>query len=50
MIERISPSLPALRHVIVVNGTGSTGFDRQLLGGEVPADAASVFAAQRPGA
>jgi cyclohexanecarboxylate-CoA ligase len=50
MIERIRPSLPALRHVIVVNGTGPNGFDRQLLGAEVPAEAAEVFAAQRPAA
>lgn len=50
MIERIRPSLPALRHVIVVNGTGPNSFDRQLLGAEVPADAATTFAGQRPAA
>jgi cyclohexanecarboxylate-CoA ligase len=48
MIERIRPSLPALRHVIVVNGTGPNSFDRQLLSTAVPADAAKTFAAQRP--
>jgi cyclohexanecarboxylate-CoA ligase len=31
MIERIRPSLPALRHVIVVDGAGPNRFDRQLL-------------------
>src|SRR5512144_1863612 len=48
MSERIRPSLPALRHVIVVNGTGPNSFDRQLLGAEVPAGAATTFASQRP--
>jgi cyclohexanecarboxylate-CoA ligase len=48
MIERIRPSLPALRHVIVVNGDGPNSFDRQFLGADVPADAAKVFATQRP--
>jgi cyclohexanecarboxylate-CoA ligase len=48
MIERIRPSLPALRHVIVVGGTGANSFDRQLLAAAVPPGAAKVFAAQRP--
>jgi cyclohexanecarboxylate-CoA ligase len=48
MIERIRPSLPALRQVIVVNGTGPNSFDRQLLSAAVPANAARIFAAQRP--
>jgi acyl-CoA synthetase (AMP-forming)/AMP-acid ligase II len=48
MIERIRPSLPALRHVIVVNGAGPNSFDRQLLSAAVPANAARIFAAQRP--
>ena len=48
MIERIRPSLPALRHVVVVGGTGPNSFDRQFLAAEVPPDAAKVFAAQRP--
>jgi cyclohexanecarboxylate-CoA ligase len=50
MIERIRPSLPALRHVIVVGGAGRNGFDRQLLTADVPPEPASVFAAQRPAA
>jgi cyclohexanecarboxylate-CoA ligase len=48
MIERIRPSLPALRHVIVAGSTGPNSFDAQLLTAEVPRDAAKVFAAQRP--
>ena len=48
MIERIRPSLPALRHVIVVNGTGMNSFDRQLLAAEGSAQSAKVFAEQRP--
>jgi cyclohexanecarboxylate-CoA ligase len=47
MIERIRPSLPALRHVIVAGGASSNNFDAQLLTTEVPRDAAMVFAAQR---
>ncbi|MBV9559573.1 MAG: AMP-binding protein [Bradyrhizobium sp.] len=47
MIERIRPSLPSLRHVIVAGGTGSNSFDRQLLADQVPPDAAKLFAAQR---
>jgi cyclohexanecarboxylate-CoA ligase len=48
MIERLRPSLPALRHVIVAGSTGPDNFDAQLLTAEVPRDAAKVFAAQRP--
>jgi cyclohexanecarboxylate-CoA ligase len=48
MIERIRPSLPSLRHVIVVGGTGPNSLDRRLLATEVPPDAVKVFAAQRP--
>jgi cyclohexanecarboxylate-CoA ligase len=50
MIERIRPSLPALRHLIVVGGTGANSFDRRLLSAKVPPDAAGVFAGQRPAA
>src|SRR5215813_2333725 len=35
MIARIRPSLPALRHVIVVGGTDDSSFDRQLLSADV---------------
>jgi cyclohexanecarboxylate-CoA ligase len=48
MFARIRPSLPALRHVIVVGENGEHGFERQLLDTEVSAEAAAVFAARRP--
>lgn len=47
MVERIRHSLPALRHVIAVGGTGANSFDQKLMSADVPADAADTFRSRR---
>ena len=47
MLERIQSSLPALNHIIVVGSNDANGFDRMLLGTDVPAGAADIFKARR---
>lgn len=46
LIQRVRPSLPALRHVVVVGGKGPNSFEQVLLGGA--AEALPLFAERRP--
>jgi cyclohexanecarboxylate-CoA ligase len=48
LINRVKPSLPALRHVVVVGADGENGFDKQLLQHEPPQESAALFARRRP--
>jgi len=48
MMWRIKASLPELRHVIVVDGSGPDSFERRLLDQAVPEEASKLFAARRP--
>jgi cyclohexanecarboxylate-CoA ligase len=48
MIERIRPSLPALRHIVVAGGSDGRSFERLLLETKVPVEAAAVFKPRRP--
>jgi cyclohexanecarboxylate-CoA ligase len=48
MIERVLPSLPALKHVIVAGSDAANGFDRMLLNTPAPPDAAGIFGSRRP--
>jgi cyclohexanecarboxylate-CoA ligase len=50
MLAEIRPELPAVRQVLVVNGTGEDSFEHHLLerAWEKETDAAALFAARRP--
>jgi cyclohexanecarboxylate-CoA ligase len=51
MLAGLQPGLPALRHVVVVGGSGANSFDALLAGPawELEADAAALLGAHRPG-
>lgn len=48
LIERIRPSLPALRHVVVVGADGDNSFEHRLLGHKPAQHAAALFLDRRP--
>jgi cyclohexanecarboxylate-CoA ligase len=48
MIEHVRPSLPALRHVIIVGREGKGSFDQMLLSSQPPANVEEIFKARRP--